>query len=147
MIDQATQRSRDLFEAGFYCAESVLLAIAEHQHIESDVLPQVATGFCGGMSRLCGPCGAVTGAIMGLGLALGRHTPNESVDATYDAVRHLIQAFEEQFGSFNCQELTGVDLGTPEGQEQFRASGQFAKCLKYVEEATRLALEQIDAWE
>ena len=145
MLDEAAQRSRELFESGFYCAESVLLAISEHQHIESDVLPQVATGFCSGMSRLCGPCGAVTGAIMGLGLALGRHTPNESVDPTYHAVRQFIQEFEQQFGTFNCQELTGVDLGTPEGQEQFRATGQFAICLEYVEEATRFALRLLDA--
>jgi C_GCAxxG_C_C family probable redox protein len=140
MTEQAAQRSRELFESGYYCAESVLLAIAEHQNIESDVLPQIATGFCSGMSRLCSQCGAVSGAIMGLGLIMGRHTPAESIEPTYVAVQKLVRQFEEKHGSINCFQLLDIDVSTPEGREEFQSSGAFAKCLDYVEEATRLAL-------
>jgi len=37
-------RSRQLFESGYYCAESVLLAVAESQGIKSDLIPKIATG-------------------------------------------------------------------------------------------------------
>ena len=45
MSEQAPQRSLELFRSGFFCAESVLLAIAESQGIQSDLIPRIATGF------------------------------------------------------------------------------------------------------
>ena len=50
MSNETSQRSRELFDSGFYCAESVLLAIAESQGIESDLIPRIATGFCSGIA-------------------------------------------------------------------------------------------------
>jgi hypothetical protein len=35
-------RSRQLFESGFYCAESMLPAVAESQGIKSDLIPKIA---------------------------------------------------------------------------------------------------------
>ena len=69
---QVRKSAEESFAGGLYCAESVLLSLARAEGIESELLPKVATAFCGGMSRSCGTCGALTGAIMGLGLALGR---------------------------------------------------------------------------
>jgi dihydrofolate reductase len=37
----------------------VLLAIAESQGIQPDLIPRIATGFCSGISRTGGMCGAV----------------------------------------------------------------------------------------
>jgi hypothetical protein len=45
MSQQAPQRSRELFRSGFFCAESVRLAIAESQGIQSDLIPRIATGL------------------------------------------------------------------------------------------------------
>ena len=42
------QRSEELFQSGWYCAESVLLAIAEAHGIESEIIPKIATAFCSG---------------------------------------------------------------------------------------------------
>ena len=39
MSERAPQRSVELFKSGFFCAESVLLAIAESQGIRSDFIP------------------------------------------------------------------------------------------------------------
>jgi C_GCAxxG_C_C family probable redox protein len=141
MIEQAAERGRELFASvGYYCAESVLLAIAESQGIQSDIIPRIATGFCSGMAHTCGLCGAVSGAIMGIGLLNGVHVPGDSRAANYAAVQKLLAGFEGKFGSINCRDLTGCDLGTPEGQAQFRASGQSERCNDYVEEAVRLVL-------
>ena len=53
----------DYFESGLFCAESVLLAISESMGQKSDLIPKIATGLCGGVSRTCGICGAVSGGV------------------------------------------------------------------------------------
>ena len=63
MSEQASQRSVELFRSGFFCAESVLQAIAESLDIRSDLIPRIATGFCSGVARTGGMCGAVSGAV------------------------------------------------------------------------------------
>ena len=136
-----TDRGGELWDAGYYCAESVLLVVAEAYGIESDVIPGIATGFCGGLSDSCGLCGAVSGAIMGIGLVKGRSGPDESVEDAYATVRQLLSRFVAGFGATNCADLTGCDLGTPEGQESFRLRDQGQQCREYVIEATRMALE------
>jgi len=144
MINKAAKRSRKLFESGYYCAESVLIAIAEAYQIQSDLIPKIATGFCSGISRTCGQCGAVSGAIMGIGLMLGRSFPEEQVEPTYDVVQRLLNRFENKFSTTNCQELIGCDLNTDEGQEKFEANNLFEKCTEYTEEATRMAMSLIE---
>ena len=121
----------------------MLLAVAGHERIHSDIIPRIATGFCGGMSHTAGMCGAVSGGIMAIGLYLGRNSPTERNQLCYEAVRSFMQSFSAQFGELNCQKLTGVHLGTPEGQAQFEASGQIRQCTEYVGEAVRMVLEVV----
>ena len=119
MSEQASQRSLELFRSGFFCAESVLLAIAESQGIQSDLIPRIATGFCSGISRTGGMCGAVSGAIMGINLVAGRNSPAESLEISYTLTQKLISRFEKQYGSINCRQLIGCDLATEAGQRYF----------------------------
>ncbi len=144
MIDSAAQRSKELWESGYYCAESVLIALAEEQGVQSELIPRIATGFCSGVARSCGMCGAVSGAIMGLSLFNGRSLPDESVEETYTMVRELMGMFEERFGSINCKELVNCDLGTDEGQEFFSANNLREQCGRYVEEVTRMAMQLME---
>lgn len=141
----AAQHSLALFNSGFYCAESVLLAMAERQGIRSDLLPRIASGFCSGMSRTCGQCGAVSGAIMGIGLATGRHAPTDKVDEAYILTQELLARFMEQFGSTNCKELLGgVDLGTPEGQQAFREHRLIDRCKEYAARAAEIGAALVE---
>ena len=144
MIDKIVQRSGELFESGMYCAESVLLAVAESEGIQSDLIPKIATGFCGGVSRTCGMCGAVSGGIMAIGVLAGRSTPTESVADSYSMVRKLVEDFGSKFGSTNCKELTVCDLGTEEGQKYFKENNIRQKCRIFTEEATRICLALIE---
>ncbi len=140
--NEAIQRFKD----GLYCAESVVLTLARRQGIESAVLPAIATGFCSGLSQTAGPCGALTGAIMGLGLAFGRDDANGSVDRTYRAVKILVQRFTDEFGATGCADLLGCHLGTPEGQRAFAWDKEelTQRCLAYTGRAAELAAELID---
>jgi C_GCAxxG_C_C family probable redox protein len=107
----------------------------------------MATGFCSGMARTGGLCGAVSGGIMAIGMVLGRTAAKDDIDPCYQAVRELQQRFIERFGTLSCLELTGAHLGTPEGQIEFRAKNQIKKCTDYVGEATRMVVEIIDLTE
>lgn len=135
------KRASDLFSSGYYCAESVLLAIAEEHGIESDLIPALATGFCSGMARRCGPCGALTGGIMAIGLIRGRRTAQDSVEPAYQAVQALLHAFEAEFGSRSCHEILGCDLGTEAGQEIFSQENLIERCTRIVARAAELTAQ------
>jgi C_GCAxxG_C_C family probable redox protein len=143
MSERAPQRSRELFMSGFYCAESVLKAIAESQGIQSDLIPRIATGFCSGISRTGGMCGAVSGAIMGISLVSGRNHPNESMEISYALTQRLLKLFEAQHGSTNCRQLIGCDLATEAGQHHFADNHLIESCFLYAESATNMALSLI----
>ena len=143
MFESAMERSRELFGSGWYCAESVLMAVAEHQVIICKYIPKMATGFCSGLSRSGGMCGALTGAVLAIGLVLGRDEASESVDDCYRATREMMDGFIEAFGADTCETLTGCHLGTDEGQARFRAENMHERCLEFVAGATRLALTSI----
>lgn len=131
--------AEDSFSSGLYCAESVVLALAEAQGIESDLLPRAATAFCSGMSRMCGTCGALTGAIMGLGLAFGRAGAGQPVQPAYAATQRLIREFEQAFGARDCHVLLGCDLNTPEGQAAFRDRRLGERCARFTGKAAEIA--------
>jgi C_GCAxxG_C_C family probable redox protein len=139
-IIEVRKNAEEFFASGLYCAESVVLAIAKAQGVESELLPKVATAFCSGMARSCSTCGALTGAIMGIGLALGRSTPDESVEPSFTAAQKLITEFEKEFGDRNCYTLLGdCDLNTPEGQAMFEEKKLIEHCLQITGKAAEMA--------
>lgn len=142
--DSVRQHAEELFGAGLFCAESVVLAIAKAEGVESSLLPRVATALCSGMGRTCGPCGALTGAVLGVSLVLGRSTPSESVQPAYLATQRLVKLFEDQFGSRDCMTLLdGCDLNTPDGQARFKEQGLARRCAAYTGGAAQIAARVI----
>jgi len=89
-------------------------------------------------------CGAVSGGVMAISLFTGRSSPTESVLPAYETVRKLLEMFEARFGSTNCKVLTGCDLGTDEGQNDFKTNNLMEQCKVYTEEATRIAVSLIE---
>lgn len=147
--DRAVQRARALFESGFACSESVLVALAESQGIESDVIPRIATPFGSGLAGTCSMCGALSGAVMGIGLVAGRQRSDQPRDAAYAITNRLLAAFAERFGSTNCRQLIDIDLGAPGGREEFHARNLLPQGIGYAEACVQMALafaaEQEDA--
>ena len=144
MNEQASQRSLELFRSGFFCAESVLQALAESLGIQSELIPRIATGFCSGIARTGGMCGAVSGAIMGIDLVYGRDLPTESLEPAFALAQKMIQLFEAQFGSVNCRQLTGCDLASEAGQRTFMENQLMERCYQYAEAAASMAMTLID---
>jgi C_GCAxxG_C_C family probable redox protein len=134
----------EYFVSGYGCAESVLKAIAEAKGIQSDLIPRIASGFCGGIARTGGMCGAVIGGIMALNIIYGRDSAAQSQELNYLKVQEFVQAFKLKYGTRNCYELTGCDLSTDKGKEQFNILNVHKKCTEFTAEATRMVLELID---
>lgn len=139
-INQTATRAGTMFESGLYCAESVLTAMAEVLEISSELIPGIATGFCAGQARTCRQCGALSGAVMGLGLACGRESADEPVDMIFGDVQRLMSAFQTRFGSLDCRELIGLDLGKDADRERFLTENKREFCTDVTTETTRLAL-------
>jgi len=137
------RRAGDLFDAGLNCAESVLVAFAEKGGVDCTAFPAIATGFCAGVSRTCGTCGAVSGGIMAIGLSIGRASAEESNEPCYVAVQRFKRAFNDRFGSENCSELTDCDFSTQEGRDAFEELNLQPTCRNYVQVAAELALAEI----
>ncbi len=86
-------------------------------------------------------CGALSGAIMALGLKSGRRTGDDDVSQNYLAVQELLARFEAEFGSTNCTELLDCDISSKKGLEEFEVRNLAVNCRRYTGAATRLAAD------
>jgi C_GCAxxG_C_C family probable redox protein len=136
VADKAASR----FSSGFNCAESVLLTLAEHQGVESELFPKIATAFGGGIARSASICGCVTGAIMGIGITHGRMKTTDDRLKAYAVATDFMNAFEKRFGSIICYDLIGCDFRTPEGQKRSKELHE-TRCANFVRGAVEIMLE------
>lgn len=124
------------FNSGYCCAESVLLSVAESKGIKSKLIPKIATGLCGGMSHTDGPCGALTGGVIAIGMINGRTQTTDYRGLPETQVQQLVASFKEKYSTTLCYNLTSCDLGTVEGQEKFANEGMKSLCDSLVDFVT-----------
>jgi len=79
-MNDTVNKSKELFDFGFGCAEAVLMAVAEYKNIQSELIPKIATGLCGGVSKTNGMCGAVSGGVLAISMIYGRNKMEDSRD-------------------------------------------------------------------
>lgn len=89
----------------YNCAQAVLVPFAEEMGLTTEQAAAVAAHFGSGM-RMGATCGAVTGALMALGI-LGRKEP---------AARALLHEFRQGEGAVDCAHLLAV--GREKGVEK-----------------------------
>lgn len=107
---------------GFSCSQAVLSAYGTEFGLDREIALKVSGAFGGGMGRMGGTCGAVTGAFMVIGLKYGKTEAedNQTREKAYSLVREFVAEFESRNGSIICRELIGGDIGTPEGMKTAR---------------------------
>ncbi len=109
---------------------------------ENGAIPKIASGFAGGIGNTGSVCGAVTGAVMAIGLKLARPDTMEGMLQNLGVAREFRRRFETEMGDIGCRELTGLDLSTVENVEQLMNSDVPQKvCFPAVGTAYRLAVE------
>jgi C_GCAxxG_C_C family probable redox protein len=87
-------------------------------------------------------CGALTGALMVLGVRDGQGMATDPAQARgplYERIQQFVAEFRRRNGALTCRELTGCNLQTPEGQAEFKARDLHQTlCQKLVASAAEL---------
>jgi len=116
------KKTFEYMSSGFCCSESVLMVTMESRTDRVDgELPKVATGLCGGVGGSHEElCGALSGAVLAIGLLYGRNQPGVDSQFARDLATEFRKRFVGEFGSSNCGELL----------EQFGEQNDSDKCRK-----------------
>lgn len=129
-----------IFNQGFSCSQAVLVSYCEKFGLDPDTALKISTGFGGGM-HLAQTCGAVTGAIMAIGLKFGRYKPQDK-DAktrTYEYVQRFAEKFLARHDSLSCKDLIGCDITTTDGMQHAKDNNLFKTvCVDLVKTATEI---------
>lgn len=104
------------FESGFNCSQAILRTYGPDYGLSALDSVRVSCGFGGGMRR-GGTCGAVTGALIVLGLRFGPRDASDTAAkaGVYSKVTEFQSRFEARCDSVACRDLLGCDISTPEG--------------------------------
>lgn len=113
------------FSQGFSCSQAMLSSFSQRFGMDRDTALKIAGPFGGGIAGTGNICGALTGAIMVIGLRYGRIDPEDQIvkEQCYAAVHSLLEEFGNRHGSVTCCGLLGHDVSTPEGKEQVKELG------------------------
>ncbi len=126
MPQEYATRARENFLSGYGCAQAVLLAFEDVTGLDKDRAAALASSFGGGMGRMREVCGAVSGALMVLGLAVGYTGPQDPAAKSrhYALVREFAARFKERCtregktGSIVCRDLlAGANISNEAGGE------------------------------
>ncbi len=130
-------KALNYFNSGYNCAESVLLALSDYTGIHCECIPAIAAGFGGGM-KTGNVCGAVTGALMGIGLIHGG-TDTNARNKVNTLVTTFMEQFQKEHNTVVCRELLGVDVMTKEGIQYYKKANLHTQCENYVTTAFQIA--------
>jgi C_GCAxxG_C_C family probable redox protein len=142
MVDDTVPAARAAALAGFAdtgpghlnCAQAVVrfAALLLGAREDSVVLARYMGGGMAGMGEVCG---ALSGAVLSLGLR-DQHrgfSPADEVPApAREQLQQLFRRFEAEFGATACRELVGYRLDSAQAFERFRAEGKRRTCEAYV---------------
>ena len=104
-----------LFQQGFTCSQAVLSVFATDFGLDQDAALRISQGFGAGIARTDDICGALSGAIMVIGLRYGGigADDNAAKEKTYTVVGKFLQEFQTRNGSVTCTGLLGYNLSDP----------------------------------
>jgi C_GCAxxG_C_C family probable redox protein len=135
------QTAQDRFAQGFSCSQSVFCAFAPKLGIAEETALKLSSPFGGGVAHQGQVCGAVTGALLALGLGRGSATVEEK-DETYRLAEDFIKRFQERHCTIVCRELIGHDISIPDGLQSAREQNVFETvCPGLVKDAAELVSE------
>ena len=121
-----SKKALELFASGFNCSQAVLTAFAPDFGLDEKLALMLGTQFGGG-ARNGEMCGAVSGALMVLGLKYGHFEVdnNEQKSRAYSIAVEYTKRFKELNGSIVCRDLLGYDLTNPDDAVCIREKNLF----------------------
>ncbi len=140
-MSDAIQLAGDRFASGFSCAQSVFSAFAAVDGLSEDLALRLAAPFGAGFGRAGETCGALSGALLVLGLHYAKGRP-EYKDEIYAITREFLEDFQQKHGTVLCRELVGHDISTPQGLQAARTENAFARVCPLIVDETAKALDK-----
>lgn len=131
------QKVLEFFDGGFSCAQSIFAAYSSIFGVDEKTALKIASAFGGGIARMGNICGAVSGALMVIGLKFG---PDK--EQAYSVARKFVEEFKAANGSILCKELLGYDISTEEGLQKARQEKVFKSvCPRYLKDSSQILEE------
>lgn len=125
----------------YNCCESVLLTLAEHLDIDTELIPKIGTAIGAGVSLNGLLCGSISGVAMAIGVKYGRRSSEENPQPVWDMTDKYLADFRERFGAVNCRQLTRLNLKTQEGLKEYFARVHDYECTERLKFAVQRAVE------
>ena len=139
------EKAKNYFSQQLHCSQAVLAAFAEECGITEEQALKLGSCFGGGM-RKGEVCGAVTGALMALGLLYGQKKAGdaESREMSNKVNDLMMDRFKEKCGSYICNDLLGCDITSEEGHKYCLDNNLFTEfCPQMVAAAVEIVEEII----
>lgn len=110
-----------IFNSGMNCSQAILSAYAGKIGLETGTALRIAGGFGAGMARMQETCGAVSGAVMVIGMKMiNKNTgPDDLRGKVYDTIQEFFKQFRKLNKTTECAELIKCDLRTEKGRKTF----------------------------
>lgn len=141
------EQAMEYFHSGFNCAQSVLTPFGPDYGLTEEHCLKVACAFGAGMGRQQHTCGAITGALMVLGLHYGKGRGDDNAKKldTYEKTRTFFRTFSEHHGSTGCLELLGgLRMDNPADMKKIEELDLHnTRCAKLVHDAVELVEEYL----
>ncbi len=147
MIQPEVEQAVAFYKQNYTCAQSILASFAKRYSLPQNLAFRIGEPFGAGTSCTNGRCGAVTGAIMVLGLQYGSDHSNDDAARfyTYQRVHELIKRFMEIHGSIQCSDLLGYNLSDPQQLQTVSEKGLFMQlCPDFVRDAAQILVEMLE---
>lgn len=144
MIDESVALGKKYFSGKYNCSQSTMKAILVGMDLDFEQILPLAAGLGAGVAHEGNVCGAVSGAILALGV-IESNTHKEPLvqkQAAYTSGEAFVRRFKSKNGTIICNELTGIEMIDTTARKAANEDGTFAKkCPSFVADAVRITLE------
>ena len=160
MSDNRVEEVLSCFEKSS-CSQAIFSVYGQYFGVDRDTCLKISSLFSGGIHRTGNVCGAVTGALMAIGLKHGKADDDEAAEAgtgevdVADVVAKIVaedvnvaadefvKKFKDRNVTIICRELIDHDLLTVEDIAHAFKTNAFKDCHKYVRDAAEILEEML----
>ena len=156
ILDRVAKAAYDNDRAYEGCTRCVLAALQEHLHLLDDdkayrAALKAGTALAAGVARKGEVCGALTGAIMAVGLVVGseRLDDAEGYVKAMEVAAKVFDRFKDNYGTVRCFEIQEklfgrhYDFSSSEDAEAWYKDGGLDKCPSVCAVSARIGAETI----
>lgn len=138
------EKAEEYFCNNFNCSQAVFTTFATEMGLDEEVALRIATQFGGG-ARKGEMCGAVSGALMALGLKYGHCHAEDAGEKgkAYQIAEDFMNRFIAEKGTVVCRELLGYDVSKAEDMQKIKELNLFKTVCPEMIRCATLIVEQM----